>query len=373
MRTSSLPLIVLLLATLPACEQPASGAPAGGSADAWASAGSSDEPTTDPVCAPVAALTCGDLVSGDTADWNSGATDVIDHYPAAVGSFSGPEITWSFVAPASGPVTFALVDPSPTQVDHDLFALEDDAGSCNPEATLTRGHNGLQFEAVESVTYYLVIDGYDGDAGPFSAEIECAAPEEPTEPEPVCDAYDSDETESAPIQVAGAGLPGGAAGLAWTSPADWTSWIAFSGSPGVPATHEGIDYVHDDPAAEAVDVLAAAAGTVAYVRMGCPQSSVFEHNEVLRECGSGWGNHVVVDHGGGLYTRYAHLNPDDVAVRVGDHVEQGDVLGGMGNSGRSETRHLHLELGTAGEAFDPCAPARSFDRVWDPAGVGLAG
>ena len=367
MRASILPLIVLLLACLPACDQPGSATPAGGLADEWASAGPADEPATDPACAPVATLSCGDVVSGDTADWNSGATDVIDHYPSAVGSFSGPEIAWAFVAPTSGPVTFALVDPSPTQVDHDLFVLEDHAGSCDPEATLARGHNSLEFDAIAGVPLYLVIDGYDGDAGPFVAEVECGEPE-PVEPEG-CDAYTSDETENAPIQTAGAGVPEGVDSLSWTEPASWTRQVAFAGSPGAPATHEGIDYVHDDPAVETVDVVAAAAGTVAYVRLGCPQSSALLHNESLRECGAGWGNHVVVDHGGGLFTRYAHLDPADVAVRVGDAVDRGDLLGGMGNSGRSETRHLHFELGTAGEPFDACAPARSFDRVWDPAVV----
>ena len=115
-----------------------------------------------------------------------------------------------------------------------------------------------------------------------------------------------------------------------------------------------------------------AAGTVAYVRTGCPESSRFGHNDALRECGSGWGNHVIVDHGGGLFTRYAHLAADDVDVVVGDAVQAGQRLAGMGNSGRSEDRHMHLEVGSATEPFDPCAPARSFDVVHDPAPLGVA-
>ncbi len=367
MRPTSLPLFVLLLAALPGCEEAASAAPAGGPVHDLESA----EPTPDPadsVCSPVATLSCGDVVSGDTADWNSGATDVIDHYPAAVGNFSGPELAWEFVAPSAGTVTFRLVDPVPTELDHDLFVLEDDSGSCNPETAIARGHNSIELDAVPGLTWYLVIDGYDGDAGPFTLAVECDEPVD-VEPEPVdtCEAYDSDETESAPIQLTGPGVPEGGDELDWVVPSAWTTWIAFAGDPGFAATHEGLDYVHDDPGVQTVDVAAAAAGTVAYVRLGCPQSSVFEHNEALRECGSGWGNHVVVHHGGGLYTRYAHLDPEDVDVRVGDEVDAGDRLGGMGNSGRSETRHLHYELGTAVEDFDPCAPARSFDRVFDPA------
>ena len=105
-----------------------------------------------------------------------------------------------------------------------------------------------------------------------------------------------------------------------------------------------------------------------YVRTGCEQSSTFAHNTIGRECGSGWGNHVVVDHGGGLVTRYAHLLPDSVVVQVGDAVSARAVLAAMGNTGRSDVRHLHLELGTIGTPLDPCQPSQSFDAVFDPAG-----
>jgi murein DD-endopeptidase MepM/ murein hydrolase activator NlpD len=102
------------------------------------------------------------------------------------------------------------------------------------------------------------------------------------------------------------------------------------------------------------------------VRLGCPQSSALGRNKSARECGSGWGNHVVVHHGHGVYVRYAHLDPRGVTVGVGDQVRRGDRLGLMGNSGRSETRHLHFELGTRAGGFDPTAPSQSFDAVYDP-------
>ena len=70
---------------------------------------------------------------------------------------------------------------------------------------------------------------------------------------------------------------------------------------------------------------------------------MFCHNTSLRECGSGWGNHVVIYHGRGIYTRSAHLKPGSVAVKVGDQVSQGQQIASMGNSGRSELRHLHFE------------------------------
>jgi len=183
-----------------------------------------------------------------------------------------------------------------------------------------------------------------------------------------CSAYTSSEQEYAPVQTTGSGLPGGATSLNWLYPADSTNTVAFAGTPGYAASHEGMDYVHGDSAVSSVPVYAATHGTVAYVRLGCPQSSTFSHNDDLRECGSGWGNHVVVDHGDGIVTRYAHLDPDGIDVRVGDAITTWTRLGWMGNSGRSELRHLHFELGTSA-GLDPCAPAQSFERVYDPAGL----
>jgi len=78
-----------------------------------------------------------------------------------------------------------------------------------------------------------------------------------------------------------------------------------------------------------------------------------------------------VSHGGGLYTRSAHLDPDDVDVRAGDRVSAGDRLAGMGNSGRSDVRHLHFEVGVTSTAPDPCEGSFSFEAVHDPAGLGL--
>lgn len=191
------------------------------------------------------------------------------------------------------------------------------------------------------------------------------------DPGPDCVVFDGPDTETAPVQQAAAGAPAQASGLVWSTPTVWTRWVAFSGTPGSAATHEGIDWIHDDPDVPEVDVATAAAGEVVYVRTGCPESDLLSRNTDLRECGAGWGNHVVVHHGGDVYTRYGHLRDGEVFVEVGDELAAGDVLGVMGNSGRSEVRHLHFELGTRADAFDPCAPTASFDAVHDPATVGL--
>lgn len=56
----------------------------------------------------------------------------------------------------------------------------------------------------------------------------------------------------------------------------------------------------------------------------------------------GYGNYIVVKHGNGTQTLYAHLSSNGVGV--GDWVEQGDVIGAMGNSGKSTGTHLHFEV-----------------------------
>ena len=132
-------------------------------------------------------LGCGDRVGGDSADPNSGHTTVIDGYPVAPGSFDGPEIAWEFIADEDGEVTWRLDDPTPTEVDHDLFVLAGD-GPCRSDRALERGHNSVTFEVFAGERYYLLIDGFDGDAGPFEAEVVCEGdPDEPPPPAPSVD------------------------------------------------------------------------------------------------------------------------------------------------------------------------------------------
>ncbi len=70
--------------------------------------------------------------------------------------------------------------------------------------------------------------------------------------------------------------------------------------------------------------------------------------------GGGYGNHVIIDHGNGLQTLYAHM--DTVSVYVGQTVSQGDVLGIMGNTGRVygvTGIHLHWEVFQDGVKKNP--------------------
>ncbi len=56
------------------------------------------------------------------------------------------------------------------------------------------------------------------------------------------------------------------------------------------------------------------------------------------------GNNVVLDLGGGRYALYAHLQPGRLAVKRGDRVRAGQVIGYVGNSGNSDLPHLHFQV-----------------------------
>jgi murein DD-endopeptidase MepM/ murein hydrolase activator NlpD len=66
---------------------------------------------------------------------------------------------------------------------------------------------------------------------------------------------------------------------------------------------------------------------------------------------SSYGNYIVISHGNGTTTLYAHL--DSRLVKDGDTVSQGDVIGKIGSTGASTGPHLHFEISVGGERVNP--------------------
>ena len=124
-------------------------------------------------CAPVAWLLCGETISADTRDPNSGSTDVLDHYDLAVGNYEGPEIAYAFQATTTESVEWSFIGAVPTEVNLDLFVFSNASGSCDVAQGMARGFNSVEFDAEAGKTYYLVVDGYDGDSGAFDAKLDC--------------------------------------------------------------------------------------------------------------------------------------------------------------------------------------------------------
>lgn len=118
--------------------------------------------------------------------------------------------------------------------------------------------------------------------------------------------------------------------------------------------HEGFDF----GAGSGDPIRSITSGVVAFVMSNCAGQGHL--------CGDGWGNHVIVDHGGNVFSRYAHLSRVD--VRVNQVVQPGDLIGAAGTTGWSDGVHLHMEIGIvgAGKAVERCKPT-FFKTVFDPA------
>ena len=98
----------------------------------------------------------------------------------------------------------------------------------------------------------------------------------------------------------------------------------------IPRFHYGMDFT----AATGTDVFATGIGVV---------------KEASRE--TGYGNRVVIDHGFGFETFYAHLSK--INVTVGQKVNRGDVIGFVGSTGTSTAPHLHYEVSKNGVKVNP--------------------
>ena len=64
-----------------------------------------------------------------------------------------------------------------------------------------------------------------------------------------------------------------------------------------------------------------------------------------------YGKSVFIDHGNGIQTRYAHLSK--IFVKKGEIVDLGNIIGKIGNTGRSTGKHLHYEIKVYDKARNP--------------------
>ena len=103
---------------------------------------------------------------------------------------------------------------------------------------------------------------------------------------------------------------------------------------------------------QGVAVLAAAPGRVRAVRDGMPDVSVRTTGKQAI-AGKEAGNSVVIEHGDGWETQYAHMRKGSIAVRAGDTVQAGHAVGVVGLSGSTEFAHLHFEVRHRGKTVDP--------------------
>ena len=112
----------------------------------------------------------------------------------------------------------------------------------------------------------------------------------------------------------------------------FSSRFGYRTSPftGLKEFHKGLDLC----ASTGTPIMASANGTVSFAGKK-----------------GGFGKVVVIDHGHGIVTRYAHLNKID--IKKGQTIKRGEVLGQVGNTGRSTGPHLHYEVHLNGVPMNP--------------------
>ncbi|MCD7748205.1 MAG: peptidoglycan DD-metalloendopeptidase family protein [Firmicutes bacterium] len=121
----------------------------------------------------------------------------------------------------------------------------------------------------------------------------------------------------------------------WPLPTQYTTITSYFGArpdpfTGAASNHGAIDIY----APSGTDIYAAASGTV-----------------ILSQSYSTYGNCIIIDHGNGIFTLYAHASK--LLVSVGDTVTQGQVIAYVGMTGRATGYHLHFEVRLGSTRVDP--------------------
>lgn len=155
--------------------------------------------------------------------------------------------------------------------------------------------------------------------------------------------------------------------------------------------HEGLDFYPGLACAEVkrgTPIIAAAAGTVIRADLDYKDLTLQQVTELdAKTKAQGFsdpvtldiyrGRQVWVDHGGGVVTRYCHLNSIDTAIKAGVAVKAGTVLAGVGESGTPESitapnteLHLHFEVRTGdsflGSGLSPATVRALYERLFAP-------
>jgi murein DD-endopeptidase MepM/ murein hydrolase activator NlpD len=166
------------------------------------------------------------------------------------------------------------------------------------------------------------------DRAEYVAEVESLQAESASLAAQIQAAQAAQAAASSPSSTPGVSSTSGvsSAGLVWPVSGAVTSGYGWRWG----RMHEGIDIA----VGTGTPVVAAAAGTV--IQAGWL---------------GGYGNLIVVDHGNGLATAYAHNS--SLAVAVGQAVGQGQVLAYSGSTGHSSGPHVHFEVRVNGAAVDP--------------------
>ena len=137
------------------------------------------------------------------------------------------------------------------------------------------------------------------------------------------------------IVIIGTANSGSSSGMIFPLPGSHSRYVIttrFGGTDSIHTTaHKGIDY----GASRGTNILAAKSGTVLFAG--------YKKN--------GYGYHVIINHGNGMRTLYAHA--DRLLVKTGEAVSQGQIIAKVGSTGNSTGPHLHFEVIINGRYMNP--------------------
>ncbi len=123
-----------------------------------------------PTCVVDSTLSCG--ASDSWATTSSGATNVVTNYSCVSFTETGAEYTYTFTPTANTTATVSLSSLGTN--DLDVFILDGSSGTCSGSNCLDWGDTSTSFSATGGQTYYIVVDGFQGDAGSYDIDVACS-------------------------------------------------------------------------------------------------------------------------------------------------------------------------------------------------------
>ena len=195
----------------------------------------------------------------------------------------------------------------------------------------------------ETVTsLYEEDDSEDEDTSYYYEPEEPEEPDEPEESEVISsqEVFSSEESTSSEQTQ-----PVAASGYVWPVPGHYNLTSVWNEDRDT-YNHGAIDIA--DGSIMNAEIVAAESGTVVLSNDACV------HNygkDGSCGCGGGYGNYIMIDHGDGKATLYAHMT--SLTVSSGDYVQKGQVIGYVGSTGWSTGAHLHFETRLYGEKYNP--------------------
>lgn len=225
----------------------------------------------------------------------------------------------------SGEVGFVRVQTTKTEVrtieiPYKTVKVNTDTLYVGDKKVVVKGENGIQ-EVTELVTY---IDGVKVG----TKEISRTTVRE-TIDEKIQVGTKKNATSSGPVTSFGGRF-------IWPAGGGATSVSSYYGRRSLTGWHGGIDIVKPGGRSTGCPIFAAESGVVKLARY---------YNS--------YGYCVIIDHGNGLNTYYAHMKEGSIAVSVGQRVSRGQVLGQIGATGFVTGPHLHFEVRINGKTVDP--------------------